>query len=145
MKVLGRGVDEQPAPGLTTELPHHWSVDLDDGTGGGEDSPMQTSEVKGGLFLKPMRIMQQSRVVEISDSVVTIPNPQGNWPGTIFSSLIRIHWELIIIINRNEGSDLLWVQPLKVHNSSFYTENEAVVNSGRTETNQPLSSNLSPG
>ena len=43
----------QPAPGLTTELPHHWSVDLDDGTGGGEDSPMQTTEIKGGLFLRP--------------------------------------------------------------------------------------------
>ena len=35
METLGRKENTQPAPGLTTELPHHWSVDLDDGTGGG--------------------------------------------------------------------------------------------------------------
>ena len=51
---LGRDRNGQPAPGLTTELPHHWSVDLDDDAfSGGEDSPMQTTEIKGGLFLKP--------------------------------------------------------------------------------------------
>jgi len=138
MNVLGRSEDGQPAPGLTTELPHHWSVDLDDGTGGGEDSPMQSNDVKGGLFLKPMRIMEQSEVVEIEQGKTTISNPPGNWPGTIFSSLIRIHWEMVIIIQRENMSDLLWVQPLKVNHSSLYTENIAVVNSGRTETNQPI-------
>ena len=35
MESLGRDSKGQPAPGLTTELPHHWTVDLDDGTGGG--------------------------------------------------------------------------------------------------------------
>ena len=72
MEVLGRDADGQPAPGLTTELPHHWSVDLDDGTGGGEDLPMQTNEIKGGLFLKPMRIMNQSEIIPLADGPTTI-------------------------------------------------------------------------
>ena len=65
MEALGRKENTQPAPGLTTELPHHWSVDLDDGTGGGEDSPMQATDIKGGLFLRPMRIMQQLSLIHI--------------------------------------------------------------------------------
>ena len=139
MAALGRESQSQPPPGLTTELPHHWTVDLDDGTGGGEDSPMQTPDVKGGLFLRPMRIMQQSEIVPINNGKTIIPPPIGNWPGTIFSPLIRIHWELVIIIDRGDASELLWVQPLKVKHPALFCENEAIVNSGRTETNHPLS------
>jgi hypothetical protein len=138
MESLGRKEHTQPAPGLTTELPHHWSVDLDDGTGGGEDSPMQTSEIKGGLFLKPMRIMQQSKIVDVLEGKTTIPAPNGNWPGTIFSPLIRIHWEMIVIIERDNLPELLWVQPLKVKHPALFCVTDAVVNSGRTETNHPL-------
>ena len=139
MEILGRDAEGQPAPGLTTELPHHWTVDLDDGTGGGEDLPMQTNEIKGGLFLKPMRIMNQSEIIPLVDGTTTISSPSGKWPGTIFSSLIRIHWELIVVIERENQSELLWVQPLKVKHSSNYTETTATVNSGRTETNHPMS------
>ena len=100
---------------------------------------MQTPEVKGGLFLRPMRIMQQSEIVPINNGKTIIPPPIGNWPGTIFSPLIRIHWELVIIIDRGDASELLWVQPLKVKHPALFCENEAIVNSGRTETNHPLS------
>ena len=139
VSALGRDRNGQPAPGLTTELPHHWSVDLDDGTGGGEDSPMQNQDVKGGLFLKPMRIMQQSKITDVGNERTTIPAPRGNWPGTIFSPLIRIHWEMVIVINRGTRPELLWVQPLKVKHPALYCVTEAIVNSGRTETNHPLS------
>ena len=139
MEILGRDANGQPAPGLTTELPHHWTVDLDDGTGGGEDLPMHNNEIKGGLFLKPMRIMNQSEIIPLENDSTTISPPSGKWPGTIFSSLIRIHWELIVIIERENQSELLWVQPLKVKHSSNYTETTATVNSGRTETNHPMS------
>ena len=138
MESLGRKENTQPAPGLTTELPHHWSVDLDDGTGGGEDSPMQTMDIKGGLFLKPMRIMQQSKIVDVTKSKTTIPAPIGNWPGTIFSPLIRIHWEMVIVIERRNLPELLWVQPLKVKHPALFCVTDAIVNSGRTETNHPL-------
>jgi len=138
MESLGRKENTQPAPGLTTELPHHWSVDLDDGTGGGEDSPMQTMDIKGGLFLRPMRIMQQSKIVDVAEGKTTIPAPIGNWPGTIFSPLIRIHWEMVIVIKRRNLPELLWVQPLKVKHPALFCVTDAIVNSGRTETNHPL-------
>tara|TARA_Y100000589_G_scaffold132425_1_gene126163 strand:- start:11796 stop:12950 length:1155 start_codon:yes stop_codon:yes gene_type:complete len=139
MEALGRKENTQPAPGLTTELPHHWTVDLDDGTGGGEDSPMQSTDVKGGLFLRPMRIMQQSEIVNVAEGKTTIPPPKGNWPGTIFSPLIRIHWEMVVIIERENLPELLWVQPLKVKHPALFCVTDAIVNSGRTETNHPLS------
>ena len=139
VRALGRDRNGQPAPGLTTELPHHWSVDLDDGTGGGEDSPMQNQDVKVGLFLKPMRIMQQSKITDVGSDRTTIPAPKGNWPGTIFSPLIRIHWEMVVVIDRGKRPELLWVQPLKVKHPALYCVTEAIVNSGRTETNHPLS------
>lgn len=139
METLGRKENTQPAPGLTTELPHHWSVDLDDGTGGGEDSPMQTTDIKGGLFLRPMRIMQQSDIVNVASDRTVIPPPKGDWPGTIFSPLIRIHWEMVIIIERENLPELLWVQPLKVKHPALFCVTDAIVNSGRTETNHPLS------
>lgn len=139
MEALGRKENTQPAPGLTTELPHHWSVDLDDGTGGGEDSPMQATDIKGGLFLRPMRIMQQSEIISVSSGKTVIPPPRGNWPGTIFSPLIRIHWEMVVIIKRENLPELLWVQPLKVKHPALFCVTDAIVNSGRTETNHPLS------
>ena len=91
-----------------------------------------------GLFLKPMRIMQQSEIVDVLDGETTIPAPKGDWPGTIFSPLIRIHWEMIVIIERDNLPELLWVQPLKVKHPALFCVTEAVVNSGRTETNHPL-------
>ena len=94
---FGRENNSQP-PGLTTELPHHWSVDLDDGTGGGEDSPMQTTEIKGGLFLRPMRIMQQSEIVNVK-SGKQLFHPLKETTNH-FSLLIRIHWEMVVIIER---------------------------------------------
>ena len=78
MQSLGRKENTQ-TPGLTTELPHHWSVDLEMAQGG-EDSPMQTSEIKGGLF-KPMRIMQQSEIVDVLDGETTIPAPKETGRG----------------------------------------------------------------
>ena len=59
LSTLQRDPTRQPPPGLSTELPHHWEIGLDDGTAGGEDAPMEIKEVKGGLFLRPMRLMVQ--------------------------------------------------------------------------------------
>jgi hypothetical protein len=44
-----------------------------------------------------------------------------------------------VVIERENQSELLWVQPLKVKHSSNYTETTATVNSGRAETNHPMS------
>jgi len=115
LKELNRLPDRQPPPGLTTELPHHWIVGLDDGTAGGEDAPMQMQEVKGGLFLRPMRIMATSEQQRLQDGEeVLLQPPQGPWPGSVNTDLVRVHWECILRIDRSKGGALLWVEPLKV-------------------------------
>ena len=110
---------------------------MDDGTGGGEDSPMESNDVKGGLFIRPMRIMKQSEPVKFEEKTLTLKPPSGIWPGTIFSPLIRVHWELVIVIERKQGRSLIWVEPLNILHQNKSTVVKAEVNSGRTETNHP--------
>ena len=137
MTSFGKKTNQQPPPGLTTELPHHWEVNLDDGTGGGEDSPMDSNDVRGGLFIRPMRIMKQSEPIKYEGNDLILQPPEGQWPGTIFSPLIRVHWELVIVIERNVGRTLMWVEPLNILHQNTSSVVTADVNSGRTETNHP--------
>ena len=84
-------------------------------------------------------MMVQSEVMEYTGGKISIPPPFGDWPGSYFSDFIRIHWELIIVIERENKSELMWVQPLKVSQLPVSTKTTAMINSGRTETNHPLS------
>ena len=133
--LLGHAKSKQPPPGLTTELPHHWEIGLDDGTGGGEEAPMERHEVKGGLFLRPMRIMESGGKSDLKDGEITLDPPQLNWPGTVSSPIIRIHWELIVSIQRQKGGPLLWVLPLPVrHRKETSLIESPPTNDGRTES-----------
>ena len=135
-RALGRANSKQPPPGLTTELPHHWEIGLDDGTGGGEEAPMEHHEVEGGLFLRPMRIMEHGDEAPLSDNEITLQPPPSQWPGTVSSAMIRIHWEIIVHIKRKKDGPLLWVLPLAVSHQKSSTENESLpTNDGRTESN----------
>ena len=134
-KSLGHSESMQPPPGLTTELPHHWEVGLDDGTGGGEEAPMESHEVKGGLFLRPMRIMEFGGKSAINGEEINLEPPKLDWPGTVSSPLIRIHWELIVRIQREKGGPLLWVLPLEVcHPKKSSIIISPPTNDGRTES-----------
>lgn len=133
--LLGHAEAKQPPPGLTTELPHHWEMGLDDGTGGGEEAPMERHEVKGGLFLRPMRIMEFGSKSELKEGEIILDAPKLNWPGTVSSPLIRVHWELIVSIQRQKGGPLLWVLPLAVRHSKRSSLIESPpTNDGRTES-----------
>jgi len=135
-KSLGAEVSKQPPPGLTTELPHHWEIGLDDGTGGGEEAPMERQEVRGGLFLRPMRSMQFGGRSAVDSREMILEPPQLSWPGTVSSELIRIHWELIIRIERKKGGPLLWVLPLEVgHPLECSRIGMLPTNDGRAESN----------
>lgn len=119
LDTLDRDPKRQPPPGLSTELPHHWEVGLDDGTAGGEDAPMELKEVKGGLYLRPMRVMVQNEPQRWEDGKpLVLEPPQPAWPGSVNTDLLRIHWECILRIDRKKGGALLWVQPLKVAHAS---------------------------
>jgi hypothetical protein len=119
LETLDREPNRQPPPGLSTELPHHWEVGLDDGTAGGEDAPMELKEVRGGLYLRPMRIMVQGEPQRWRDGEpLRLDPPNPVWPGSVNTDLLRIHWECILRIDRKQGGALLWVQPLKVAHST---------------------------
>ena len=135
LRELGRASDRQPPPGFSTELPHHWEVGLDDGTAGGEDAPMEIQEVKGGFYLRPMRIMAdgESQRWEESKDIVLEP-PTGSWPGSVNTNFLRVHWECILRIDRKKGGALLWVQPLKVgHPRSQIDVVDLPLHDGRSE------------
>ena len=134
---LGREDDSQPPPGLTTPLPHHWEKGLDDGTGMGEDAPMQRHDAPGGLFLRPMRIINlgSKQKLELKGGKFKLNSPEGDWPGTLYGDLLRIHWELIVNIERENDGPLLWVEPLCVSHHKEAIENEnIVISDGRTES-----------
>jgi len=133
---LGLNQDGQPPPGLTTTLPHHWDEGLDDGTGMGEDAPMERHDVPGGVFLRPMRIMGKggSQNIGLEGGDFELNAPEGDWPGTLYGGLVRVHWELIVNIERKESGPLLWVYPLTVEHQNEKTVNEnIVISDGRTE------------
>ncbi len=127
----------QPPPGLTTPLPHHWEKGLDDGTGMGEDAPMERHDAPGGVFLRPMRIMSSSESsdIDLQGGMFELEKPEGNWPGTVYGDLVRVHWELIVNIERKNGGPLLWVEPLTIlHNKEHVVNEEISISDGRTES-----------
>lgn len=135
LETLDREPNRQPPPGLSTELPHHWEVGLDDGTAGGEDAPMELKEVRGGLYLRPMRIMVQGEPQRWNDGQpVRLQPPEPVWPGSVNTDLLRIHWECILRIDRKRGGALLWVQPLKVaHSKQDVALTNLPLHDGRSE------------
>lgn len=132
---LNRDSNRQPPPGLSTELPHHWEAGLDDGTAGGEDAPMERRGMRGGFYLRPMRLMAKSQFVSWnSESSVTLEPIAPSWPGTVTTELLRVHWECVVKIHRKKGGSLLWVQPLRVaHAPGIIAAGAFDLHDGRTE------------
>jgi hypothetical protein len=88
------------------------------------------------LFLRPMRSMQFGGRSAVDSREMILEPPQLSWPGTVSSELIRIHWELIIRIERKKGGPLLWVLPLEVgHPLECSRIGMLPTNDGRAESN----------
>lgn len=119
-RAQSRDLRGQPPAGMTTEIPNKWLQALDDGTAGGEDAPMEIGNVEGGLFLRPMRIMESGgfSVWTTSENTIELSPPQNLWPGSHYTELVKIHWEVIISIKREKGGPLLYVIPILVNNPS---------------------------
>jgi len=133
---LERSAKMQPLPGMSTRLPAKRVATGDEaGTGVGEAMPMQVSENKM-LMLEPMRIMESGNWVDISERDlldIEVPLPTNDWPGTIYSDLIAVHWEMVIQCKR-ELVDCKWVQPIQMEDSKGPTSiDSAPVKSGRVE------------
>ena len=126
----------QPPAGMTTEIPNKWAQAFDDGTAGGEDAPMEIANVKGGMFLRPMRIMESGGSSKWSkgSKIVELEPPMNLWPGTHYSKLIKIHWEIIISINRSKGGPLQYVMPIRVnHPNKVVNLEDCEIIDGRAE------------
>jgi hypothetical protein len=126
----------QPPPGLSTPLPHYWEDGLSDGTGVGEDTPMEHHDARGGMFLRPMRISAQGGVQDftIEGGGFSLRPPKGDWPGTQAGSFVRFHWELLVRIERQKKRPLFWLLPIRVRHGAgpFFIEDISVFD-GRTE------------
>lgn len=133
---LGRNDRGQPSPGMSTKLPEKRVSPGDEvGAGVGESTPMQSTSKKS-VILEPLRIMSHGPWATDIDvgSPFKLALPRGQWPGSVYSSLIAIHWEIIIEFVGSDGRKIKWVAPVFMPNSKLDTVIEvAPVISGRAE------------
>jgi hypothetical protein len=88
------------------------------------------------LLLEPMRVQETGEWVDIGGSEVShrLKGPENLWPGSIYSAVIAIHWELVIQAIRDDGTRMKWVKPLKMPSREGLEEiSKMAVRSGRTE------------
>ena len=136
LSTLGRHEAGQPAPGMSTRLPEKRLASGDEtGTGVGESIPMQLSSKKS-VILEPLRIMEKGDWTQTIDSTTefTLEMPSDQWPGTVYSSLVAIHWEVILEFLESNGRRIFWVLPIIMPQSEEPTQIlRAPVISGRAE------------
>ena len=113
LEALERTSSGQPPPGMTTEV---LGIDAprDDGTGLGEDAPMQHHGFPGGMYLRPMRLGASGEWHGLVDGKGVLSPPDGPWPGTVYDDLVRIHWELLVRIEHPTHGSLFHVTPLRM-------------------------------
>ena len=133
---LGISEGGQPPPGFSTTLPHYWEAGLSDGTGVGEETPMEHHDIRGGLFLRPMRISENGgkQKLPLQGGKFELTPPSSSWSGTQAGSLVRIHWELQVKIGRLHNRPLYWLLPLRVRSGNGPFEiSEILIRDGRSE------------
>ena len=114
LMALGRNEGEQPAPGMSTKPPEKRISTGDEmGTGVGEATPM-TVPHRRSLMLESLRVLDSGDWVKINPNQkeVGLSGPKECWPSSIYSSLITIHWELIIEAVKSDGTKMKWVRPI---------------------------------
>ena len=139
LATLKRQEGGQPSPGMSTKLPEKRLASGDEiGTGVGESIPMQLSSKKS-VILEPLRIMEKGDWTKTIDSSTefTLKMPSEQWPGTVYSSLIAIHWEVVLEFLESNGRRIFWVLPLIMPQSEEPTQIlRAPVISGRAELSE---------
>ena len=135
LQAIGRTRFGQPAPGMSTELPERRISTADEhGTGVGESVPMPVSRGRL-LLLEPMRVQDFGPWCELDGDTASLEGPENSWPGTIYSAMIAIHWELIIEAEKIDGTRMKWVRPINIQESEGeILIPEVPVRSGRTES-----------
>ena len=86
-------------PGLSTPTPVFLvALGESDGSSVGESVPMALDNA-GSLLLEPLRVSDSGSWVNITtgESEIRLFEPDVVWPGSIYSPLFSIHWEVQII------------------------------------------------
>tara|TARA_B100000959_G_scaffold281515_1_gene345738 strand:- start:857 stop:1318 length:462 start_codon:yes stop_codon:yes gene_type:complete len=149
---------------MSTKLPEKRINTGDEiGTGVGEATPMQVANSRV-MMLEPLRASEYGEWSESSQEFFKAPIngengqisgwsldlPKSQWPGSIYSPLIAVHWELVFecrawfgkggqgvdtsISRDGLWADILWVQPISMENSDNQIVSELLpVRSGRIE------------
>jgi hypothetical protein len=116
LKSLKMSENQQPSPGMSTKMPEKRISTGDDmGTGVGEAMPMTLTHSRV-LMLDSLRVLDSGnwvKIIKIGEEI-TLNGPDNFWPGSIYSSLIAIHWELIVDATRTDGTNLKWIRPVTI-------------------------------
>jgi len=116
LEALGRDEGEQSAPGMSTRLPDRRIAAGEElGTGVGESIPLAISHPRL-LLLEPLRVMDSGEWVNITSTTgrFALTEPSEVWPGSIYSALIAIHWEIVVEAIRDDGTRMKWVKPILI-------------------------------
>ena len=116
LEALGRNEGEQSAPGMSTLLPDRRIAAGEElGTGVGESIPLPVSHPRL-LLLEPLRVMDSGDWIDLTGTTTrfTVPGPSQMWPGSIYSALIAIHWEIVVDTVRDDGTRMKWVMPILI-------------------------------
>ncbi len=136
LKALGRNENGQPPPGMSTPLPERRMTSVEEhGTGVGEAIPMPIAHSRV-LMLEPMRVRTQGELVNLNEGGSwTLQGPKERWPGSIYSSMIALHWELIVYARRGRVK-MRWVKPIIMQGTEEEISIEKLpLRSGRAEIN----------
>ena len=134
----GKKEGDQTIPGMSTALPARRIASGEElGTGVGESIPMNVAD-RRVMMLEPMRVLEPGKWVELSDredeGKINLQGPDELWPGSIYSGLIAVHWELIIDFLKNDGTRMKWVRPIIMDDYHHKIEIKHLpVRSGRLE------------
>ena len=137
LESLQRSEGEQPSPGMSTKLPERRITSGEElGTGVGEATPMPVAHPRV-LLLEPMRVHDPGDWVDLSEggSEVLFEGPANQWPGSVYSALIAVHWEIVIEAIRDDGTKMKWVSQVIIPpRTGLEYVPKLPVRSGRTES-----------
>ena len=141
LEALEREEGRQSSPGMSTSLPDRRITSGEElGTGVGEAIPLAVAHQRL-LLLEPLRVMASGEWIGLAGETgrLNLPGPSDIWPGSIYSALIAIHWELVIEAVRDDGTRMKWVKPILIPERGGLVPIPTMpVRSGRTESADQL-------
>ena len=111
LQSANRPEGNQGPPGMSTALPEKRLTGGEEhGTAVGESTPLAVDYTRI-LLLEPMRVRARGDLETSKICPIKLNGPGERWPGTIYSSVIALHWEIHLHATW-QGMRLRWVNPI---------------------------------